>query len=92
MNGLQKASVSQTYNTLGQPHVRTFGSGADAIRETTSYTLQGWTSSVQGSLLSLSLGYEDGAAPSYTGLITRTQWQHGAGAPSRTVDYTYDDL
>ena len=51
MNGVQKSSVSIAYDELGRPCRTTYGSGSNAITESTTYTIQGWTASKWSDLL-----------------------------------------
>ena len=80
VNGVQKSSVSIAYDELGRPCRTTYGSGSDAITESTTYTIQGWTESKWSDLLRQSWHYENSSLPSWTGNITRWDWRHLAAA------------
>ncbi|MDY2858820.1 MAG: DUF6443 domain-containing protein, partial [Candidatus Cryptobacteroides sp.] len=57
VNGVQKSSVSIAYDELGRPCRTTYGSGSNAITESTAYTIQGWTASKWSDLLRQSWHY-----------------------------------
>ena len=80
VNGVQKSSVSIAYDELGRPCRTTYGSGSNAITESTTYTIQGWTASKWSDLLRQSWHYENSSLPSWTGNITRWDWSHLAAA------------
>ena len=65
---------------LGRPCRTTYGSGSNAITESTTYTIQGWTASKWSDLLRQSWHYENSSLPSWTGNITRWDWSHLAAA------------
>ena len=93
------SDVSYTYDDLGRPCCKTMGSGPGAVRDSLSYTLQGWLSGQEdrrgntrlfGSLLE----YEEDTACSlgnWTGDISAWTWQQ-SGQPERTYGFTYDGL
>ncbi len=80
VNGVQKSSVSIAYDELGRPCRTTYGSGSNAITESTTYTIQGWTESKWSDLLRQNWHYENSSLPSWTGNITRWDWRHLAAA------------
>ena len=80
VNDVQKSSVSIAYDELGRPCRTTYGSGSNAITESTTYTIQGWTESKWSDLLRQNWHYENSSLPSWTGNITRWDWRHLAAA------------
>ena len=65
---------------LRHPLRTTYGSGSNAITESTTYTIQGWTESKWSDLLRQNWHYENSSLPSWTGNITRWDWRHLAAA------------
>jgi RHS repeat-associated protein len=95
INGGTSATVSYTYNELGQLTGKTYGNGAT---ESIAYNIQGWLSSKSSAksgtnLFSMNLLYYNStrATNKYTGNIAEWQWTQGT-ASQNSYALSYDKL
>ena len=95
VNGVEKATVSYSYDALGNLVGKSYGNG---VTDNLQYNIQGWgtvSQTVKGSetLYSQRLRYYDAEKGSglYNGNISEWRMQHGTNAAS-TYRYGYDGL
>ena len=96
-HGCSPVSISTVYHydVLGRPCGSTTLSGKTQTSSSDTYTLQGWLGKhnvlLNGEhLFDEILYYDDGAVPSYTGLITRRQEGRGGVLDPLYDEYRYD--
>jgi hypothetical protein len=99
LNGGNPAVVAYGYDELGRLATTTYGTGTNAVTETSEYNIRGWLTEKSSPLFDMTLRYHDPvkstSSPSYTGNIAEWEWAHtgsGGDGTVNTYSFAYDPL